>query len=50
MNLQTSRLFLRPVQLHDAPDLFVARGDAEVMRYWDSPPQESAEQVRSIIQ
>ncbi|MGZ5959567.1 MAG: GNAT family N-acetyltransferase [Rhizomicrobium sp.] len=50
MNLQTSRLFLRPIQLHDAPDLFVARGDAEVMRYWDWPPQESAEQVRSIIQ
>ncbi|MGZ6022254.1 MAG: GNAT family N-acetyltransferase, partial [Rhizomicrobium sp.] len=50
MNLHTSRLFLRPVQLHDAPDLFVARGDAEVMRYWDWPPQESAEQVRSIIQ
>jgi|SRR5579871_1174160 len=50
MNLQTKRLFLRPVQLHDAPDMFVARGDCEVMRYWDWPAQESVDQVRSIIQ
>ncbi len=50
MNLQTQRLFLRPVQLHDAQDMFVARGDAEVMRYWDWPAQESVEQVRGIIQ
>jgi ribosomal-protein-alanine N-acetyltransferase len=49
MNLQTQRLFLRPIQLHDAADIFAARGDAEVMRYWDWPPQESVEQVRGII-
>jgi len=50
MNLQTQRLFLRPIQLHDASDMFVARGDVEVMRYWDWPAQESVEQVRGIIQ
>lgn len=49
MNLQTQRLFLRPVRLHDAEDLFVGRGDGEVMRHWDWPPQETPEQVRGII-
>jgi [ribosomal protein S5]-alanine N-acetyltransferase len=50
MNLQTQRLFLRPVQLHDAAELFVARGDAQVMRYWDWPAQESVQEVRTLIQ
>lgn len=49
MNLQTSRLFLRPIQLHDAADIFVARGDAEAMRYWDWPAQTSVDAVRGII-
>jgi ribosomal-protein-alanine N-acetyltransferase len=49
MNLQTPRLFLRPIQLHDAADLFVGRGDAEVMRYWDWPPQKCVDEVRGII-
>ena len=50
MNLQTSRLHLRPVRVNDAPDLFAGRGDPQVMRYWDWPAQESVDQVRSIIQ
>lgn len=49
MNLQTQRLHLRPVQRHDAEALFVARGDEEVMRYWDWPPQKCVDDVRSII-
>ena len=49
MNLQTARLFLRPIQLHDAADIFVARGDEEVMRYWDWPAQKSVDEVRAII-
>ncbi|HXC55969.1 MAG TPA: GNAT family N-acetyltransferase [Rhizomicrobium sp.] len=49
MNLETKRLFLRPIQLHDAADLFAARGDAEVMRYWDWPAQSCVDEVRSIV-
>ena len=49
MNLETPRLFLRPIQRHDAADLFVARGDAEVMRWWDWPEQKSVDEVRGII-
>lgn len=49
MNLQTSRLFLRPIQRHDAADLFVGRGDPEVMRWWDWPEQKSVDEVRGII-
>ncbi len=50
MNLQTPRLHLRPVRANDAADLFAARGDPAVMKYWDWPAQESVDQVRSIIQ
>ncbi len=49
MNLQTPRLFLRPVQLGDAEDLFVARGDDAVMRHWDWPAAPSADAVRAVI-
>ncbi len=50
MNLQTQRLFLRPIRVQDAADIFVGRRDPEVMRYWDWPPQQTVDQVRSIIQ
>ena len=50
MNLQTQRLFLRPVRIHDAPDLFVARGDAETMQYWDWPAARGVDEVRDLIQ
>lgn len=50
MKLETPRLFLRPIRLNDAADIFVGRRDPEVMRYWDWPPQDSVDQVRSIIQ
>ena len=49
MNLQTSRLFLRPLAISDAPALFEARRDPEVMRYWDWPPQKSVGEVEGII-
>jgi [ribosomal protein S5]-alanine N-acetyltransferase len=49
MNLQTNRLFLRPLALSDAPALFEARRDPEVMRYWDWPPQESVGEVEGVI-
>jgi ribosomal-protein-alanine N-acetyltransferase len=50
MNLQTQRLHLRPVRPNDAGELFVGRGDPEVMRYWDWPAQACVDEVRSIIQ
>jgi ribosomal-protein-alanine N-acetyltransferase len=49
MNLQTPRLFLRPIALSDAPALFEARGDAEVMRYWDWPAQSNIAAVEQIF-
>ncbi len=49
MNLQTRRLHLRPIQLNDAADVFAARGDDEVMRYWDWPAQTSVDAVRDVI-
>jgi ribosomal-protein-alanine N-acetyltransferase len=48
-NLQTNRLFLRPVAISDAPALFAARGDAEVMRYWDWPAQKDVAGVERIF-
>ena len=36
--LDTARLRLRPVADTDADDLFTLNSDAEVLRYWDSPP------------
>lgn len=49
MNLQTSRLFLRPLAVRDALALFEARRDPQVMRYWDWPPQKSVAEVESVI-
>jgi RimJ/RimL family protein N-acetyltransferase len=49
MILKTNRLFLRPIAVSDAPALFEARGDAEVMRYWDWPAQKSVEAVEQIL-
>jgi RimJ/RimL family protein N-acetyltransferase len=49
MNLQTSRLFLRPLVISDAPALFEARRDPLVMRYWDWPPQQSVGEVEGVI-
>ena len=36
--LVTDRLTLRPFAESDADDLFALHSDAEVLRYWDSPP------------
>jgi len=49
MVLRTKRLFLRPVAVSDAPALFEARGDAEVMRYWDWPEQKDVAAVERIF-
>jgi ribosomal-protein-alanine N-acetyltransferase len=49
MILQTQRLTLRPVQVDDAAALYKARGDVDVMRYWDWPAQDSSDHVRDIL-
>jgi ribosomal-protein-alanine N-acetyltransferase len=49
MILKTKRLFLRPISVADAPALFEARGDAEVMRYWDWPAQTSVAAVEQVL-
>jgi ribosomal-protein-alanine N-acetyltransferase len=49
MNLRTSRLFLRPLEVSDAPALFEARRNPDVMRYWDWPAQNSVGEVEGII-
>lgn len=36
--LVTARLRLRPFVESDADDLFALQSDADVLRYWDSPP------------
>lgn len=36
--LETERLRLRPFTADDAEPLFALNSDAEVLRYWDSPP------------
>jgi RimJ/RimL family protein N-acetyltransferase len=37
MNLQTSRLHLRPLAVADAPAIFAIMKDPEAMRFWDWP-------------
>jgi ribosomal-protein-alanine N-acetyltransferase len=49
MNLRTTRLFLRPIRVEDASALFAARGDPEVMRYWDWPAQKSVADVEEVF-
>ena len=49
MILQTKRLTLRPISVTDAPTLFAARGDPDVMRYWDWPEQTSVEAVADVL-
>ena len=49
MLLRTRSLFLRPLTVADAPALFEARGDCEVMRYWDWPEQASVGEVEKIL-
>jgi RimJ/RimL family protein N-acetyltransferase len=48
-HLKTERLVLRPVAPSDAPALFAARGDSQVMQYWDWPEMASAHDVEKII-
>lgn len=47
--LRTQRLILRPLTGADAADLFGARGDAEVMEFWDGPPDATPSETIAIV-
>lgn len=47
--LHTERLLLRPFTEADADDLFALHTDPTVLRYWDSPPWTSPEQVDRFL-
>ena len=47
--LRTARLTLRPIALADAAALFAYRRNADVMNYWDWPPQKNLRDVQRII-
>jgi ribosomal-protein-alanine N-acetyltransferase len=49
MQLTTKRLCLRPIRVLDAEALFAARGDDEVMRWWDWPAQKSVAEVEAVF-
>jgi RimJ/RimL family protein N-acetyltransferase len=51
--LETTRLVLRGPRTEDAPDLFAIHSNAEVNRYWSSPPMqqlaEAEERIRKLL-
>ena len=48
--LRTERLMLRPLATSDSDDLFAARGDREVMAYWDGPPDASPAETTAVTE
>jgi ribosomal-protein-alanine N-acetyltransferase len=48
-HLLTMRLALDPLSLDDASDLFEARGDPEVMSFWDWPADPNPDITRAVI-
>jgi RimJ/RimL family protein N-acetyltransferase len=46
--LHSERLALVPFSNTDADELFVIRGDAEAMRYWDWPADRTIDETRSV--
>lgn len=48
-HLLTTRLVLDPLSLDDASDLFEARGDPEVLSFWDWPADPSQDITRAMI-
>ena len=47
--LETARLTLRPWAEGDAPNLLSAFGDAGAMRFWNTPPSATAEELGAMI-
>ena len=49
-SITTDRLVLRPFRASDAASLFLLHSNAEVLRYWDSPPWTSPERAQTFLQ
>ena len=49
LSLQTPRLLLRPLRAEDAQGLFDIFSDAEVMRYWSTPPWPTIDEAHAMI-
>ena len=47
--LEGTRVVLRPLDERDVPELFAIFSDAEVMRYWDSPPMTSVAEASRLL-
>jgi len=48
--MHTPRLILRGITAADAPGLHLAYGDAEAMRFWDSPPSRDEAETAARLQ
>jgi [ribosomal protein S5]-alanine N-acetyltransferase len=48
--LHTERLILRPLTPSDSEELFAARGDQDVMAFWDSPPDTTRSETAAIVE
>jgi len=47
--LHTKRLILRPLAESDSDDLFGARGDGEVMEFWDGPRDATCSETAAVV-
>jgi ribosomal-protein-alanine N-acetyltransferase len=48
--LRTARLILQPLMVSDSEELFAARGDQEVMAFWDGPPDSAPSETAAIVE
>jgi RimJ/RimL family protein N-acetyltransferase len=48
--LLTERLVLQPLTALDSRELFAARGDREVMAFWDAPPDATHLETTSVLE
>jgi ribosomal-protein-alanine N-acetyltransferase len=48
--LVTRRLILKPLLAEDADDVFCMRADAEVMAFWDGPPDDNPGVTAAVIE
>ena len=48
--LRTERLILRPLTPSDSEELFAARGDQDVMAFWDGPPDTTPSETAGIVE
>jgi len=48
--LYTERLILRPLTPSDSEELFAARGDQDVMAFWDGPPDTTPSETAAIVE